>query len=66
VLTNLEALRVMDRQLDRVGDPVASAAIARALLRAVLTPDPAERPASIDRARRLLRGALPAEDGARG
>lgn len=63
MLTNLEALRILDRQLDRVTDPVASAAVARALLRAVITPDPAERPGCMDRARRLLRGALPVEDG---
>lgn len=62
MLTNLEALRLMDHQLDRVGDPAVSGAIARALLRAVITADPSERPVCLDRARVLLRGALPAED----
>lgn len=65
MLTNLEVLRLMDRQLDRVGDPVVSGAIARAMLRAVITRDPSETPACMTIARVLLRGALlPPDDRA--
>lgn len=62
MLTNLEALRLMEKQLDRVADPTVAAGCARAMLRALVADSEADRPAWMAYARALLQASLPADD----
>jgi hypothetical protein len=61
-MTNLDALRLVSRQVLRVTDLAQGRSIAVAALLAVTAETAQERDSALGAARRLLRGAIPLED----